>query len=248
VTDPELKAIFGGRQDSRPAAPSIAGKEPALSEIEGAGGRLNLASVILCRVDLCFRQLVSHPFDLAQGRVKGCCAMLWNPGGEQAMLESRKHGVLWAQEGLAVAALIFQFALLGLFWSDLPASVPTHYGFSGRPDQYGAKSSLFLSPLIACLLYGLLTVVSFLPETFNYPVQVTDENRARLQTITQNLLRWLKLELTWSFAYDTWSTIRVCSGTSAGLGQAFVPLMLVVVSATAMVAIFEMRRAQSSAG
>lgn len=147
------------------------------------------------------------------------------------------------RETLAIAGLAFQIGILWRYWSTLPQNVPTHFGISGTPDAYGGKSTMLLLPAIAVLLYVLLTVISFFPQSFNYPVVVTDENRGRLQSIALALIGWLKAELTWLFAYISWITIRVSMGRSDSLGWQFLPVSLLVVGATVTAGIVQSRRA-----
>lgn len=44
---------------------------------------------------------------------------------------------------------------LGVIWDDLPARIPTHFGISGEPDQYGSRNSIFIAPVIITIA-GLL--------------------------------------------------------------------------------------------
>src|SRR5579862_2084713 len=96
------------------------------------------------------------------------------------------------REFLALAGLLFQIGAVWFFWTQMPAQVPTHFGFNGTPDAFGAKSSLLVLPVVTLALYGLLSVLSFFPQAFNYPVEVTAGNRERLQGIALGLLGWLK--------------------------------------------------------
>ena len=146
------------------------------------------------------------------------------------------------REILAIAGLAFQIGAICLFWGHLRSGVPTHYGLGGTADSFGARSSLIVLPVIATLLYGLLTAVSFFPRTFNFPVAVTDENRDRLERTGIALLGWLKAELTWVLAYISWTSIRVGLEVSTGLGWAFLPVMLGVVGATVCIAVVQMCR------
>ncbi|NMC28218.1 MAG: DUF1648 domain-containing protein, partial [Syntrophomonadaceae bacterium] len=49
----------------------------------------------------------------------------------------------------ALLGLIFQGIVLIKWWHQLPAVVPSHFGATGLPNAWGAKSSLFLLPAIA---------------------------------------------------------------------------------------------------
>jgi uncharacterized membrane protein len=147
------------------------------------------------------------------------------------------------RETLSLGAIAGQILLVWINWSRLPERIPTHYGLTGSPDAWGAKSSVLLLPAIAFALDGLLTVLSFFPQIFNYPVPVTDANRPRLQAATLSLLGWLKVEIVGLFAYLTWNTIHVAMGLSSGLGWAFLPLMLGAVGVTVAISVVRMRRA-----
>jgi hypothetical protein len=148
------------------------------------------------------------------------------------------------RETLAIAGLAFQIGAVGFFWRHLPAIIPTHYGFGGTADSYGARSTLLVLPAVAVMLYGTLTAVSLFPRNFNFPVAVTDENRQRLERIGIALLGWLKAELTWVLAYISWATIRVGLGVSGGLGWAFLPVMLTVVLGTVGIGVAQMSRVE----
>jgi hypothetical protein len=147
------------------------------------------------------------------------------------------------RETLALSGLVFQLAVVRYYWNQMPHRVPTHFDAGGTPNAYGEKSELLFVPVIAALLYAVLTVLSFFPQSFNYPVPVTDANRARLQSIAVGMLGWLKAELTWTLAYIVWSTVRVAVGRSGGPGIGFLPILLIVVGATIVSAILRMRRA-----
>jgi uncharacterized membrane protein len=148
------------------------------------------------------------------------------------------------RESLALAGLVAQIAVVRYFWNQMPRQVPTHFGVGGAPDAYGDKSELIFVPVIAGFLYAMLTVLSFFPQSFNYPVAVTDQNRERLQSISVEMLGWLKAELTWTFAYIMWGTMRVAAGQSNGLNIAFLPIVLAITGATVLWAILRMRRAK----
>ncbi len=142
-----------------------------------------------------------------------------------------------------MAGLALQIVVVWVSWNTLPDRVPTHYGFSGRADAYGGKSSLIVLPAVSVGLYLLVTVVSFFSRLFNYPVVVTDKNRDRLEAITVAMVGWIKVEMMWSFAYISWAIVREAHGVSGGLGWAFLPLMLGAIGATIAIAVVEVARA-----
>lgn len=57
--------------------------------------------------------------------------------------------------GAIVAPLVY----LGFIWRQLPATVPTHFGLNGQPDQYGSKWTLVLFAGVQMFLYFLLRYI-----------------------------------------------------------------------------------------
>ncbi len=49
---------------------------------------------------------------------------------------------------------------LGYIWNDLPSTIPTHFGWKGMPDAYGAKMEILLMPsifsVVGILMYFIL--------------------------------------------------------------------------------------------
>ena len=147
------------------------------------------------------------------------------------------------REAIAIVAGIFGPVVLWQAWDRLPAQIPTHFDAAGRPDGYGSPSTLVLVPAISAFLYLVMTAFSFFPETFNYPVKVTEQNRARVQAIAVSMLGWIKAEIMCVLAYVTWSMVRVAKGEASGLGLAFLPVMFAAVGLTIAIGIVQTRRA-----
>ena len=49
---------------------------------------------------------------------------------------------------------------LVFIWNDLPQSIPTHFGISGNPDQFGTKNEILIAPsiltIVGILMYFIL--------------------------------------------------------------------------------------------
>ena len=143
-------------------------------------------------------------------------------------------------ELLAAAALL---ALLYVTWaalygpSHLSGQIPTHFGPDGQPTM------LLAFPLIAVVLYALMTAVSFYPSAFHYPVRVTAQNRARLQRITLRLIAFLKAETLSLFAAIQYETIQAIRQQSNSFPVLLMPLALVFIFLTIALHIAALRRA-----
>ena len=52
-----------------------------------------------------------------------------------------------------LALIVAMFAVGVYLWPVLPERIPVHFGFSGVPDEYGPKGSVFFLPSGALILY-----------------------------------------------------------------------------------------------
>jgi uncharacterized membrane protein len=131
---------------------------------------------------------------------------------------------------IAVAALAASWALTAraIYGTPpLPARIPIHFDAAGNINGWGEPRMLWLLPVIATGVVGLMTLVSSFPQLFNYPVRVTPASRPRLEAITLNLIAWLEAELAGLFFWIQYVIIR-----SARTGQnSLSPLQLVLVIA-----------------
>jgi hypothetical protein len=145
-------------------------------------------------------------------------------------------------------------ALVALFWltwsalysqNRLPDRVPTHFNAAGAPNAWGSPDGMILMPAVATALYLLMSVVSRFPESFHYPVRTTPQNIARLQTVTLNMVLWLKVEIVCLFALLQWVWIRAARSGDGHLFPMILPFFIVAVFGTIGWSIVAMIRAAS---
>lgn len=92
--------------------------------------------------------------------------------------------------GSLISGILLSVALL-VRYPALPELVPVHFSFSGEPDLYGPRNSVFL---LVAVFFVLTIVVFFLttrPRWFNYPVPVTQENAAALYSNGATMMAWV---------------------------------------------------------
>lgn len=135
-------------------------------------------------------------------------------------------------EVVAIGVLFFIVIMVALFWSSLPAQVPSHFGVSGAVDAWSDKRTLLILPVVSLLLYTLLTIANRYPRNFNYAWPITPQNAERQYTLAHSLIIWLKMEVMFLFAYLEWTTIGTALRKTEGLGLFFLPLALVVLFCT----------------
>jgi uncharacterized membrane protein len=110
------------------------------------------------------------------------------------------------------------YLLLAFLWivtivtiSQLPERIPIHFDMHNRADGFGSKTTLWLFPIIATFIIGLMTVVKKHPESLNYPVAITPENRERQQSLAFGLLSAIACVVPALFCfilYSTWKYVR----------------------------------------
>lgn len=98
---------------------------------------------------------------------------------------------------------VFNFGLLVFLWwftikhyKTLPQTIPVHFDFDGKADGFGSKKYSFLMPVFATIFYFLFAVVLRDPESANYPVEITAENKHAQFLIMEIFIRWLYILVT----------------------------------------------------
>ena len=115
-------------------------------------------------------------------------------------------------DAISLAAFVFQFWITGsALWGahHLPDKISTHFNLDGQPDGWGSSATLLILPAITVAVYLLFTLLKpRLLEATSYRVEVTDENRARLEALYLDLLTWIKTEVVCLFAWIQWNIIE----------------------------------------
>ena len=119
---------------------------------------------------------------------------------------------------ICIIMLSICFIYLALIYRSLPNMLPSHFDFMGNPSSYEDKISVFTLPLIGILVLVIFEAVSHFPSLWNYPVKVTEENRAFLYNITMMMLSIIKVLVTILLIYVSLCTI-----------YSFLPLALIYV-------------------
>lgn len=95
---------------------------------------------------------------------------------------------------------VLNFGLVAFLWwftvkyyKMLPQTIPIHFDFDGKADNFGSKKYSFLMPIMLIALYFLFAYVVRTPESSNYPVKITAENEEAQFLIMKIFIRWLFL-------------------------------------------------------
>ena len=85
----------------------------------------------------------------------------------------------WIYIGFGIAFLVWCGWLLSVF-QQLPDTIPVHFNAAGEADGYGKRAMIWALPAIAFFTVGFMLSLPFFNQKYiNYPVRITEENRAK---------------------------------------------------------------------
>lgn len=136
--------------------------------------------------------------------------------------------------------------LMGLYvanaWESLPELVPMHFGPSGAPDDWGAKTTIWLLPALSLVTFGALKIMKRLPHTFNYPFPITDDNAEVEYRLARSMTSWLIFWTELLFGVVVWAQVRISFGQMTGLGLEYMGPVMVALFGTLGYYLYRMYR------
>lgn len=130
---------------------------------------------------------------------------------------------------LTVVLLVCFWGISIFYYPSLADEIPIHFDYKGEVNSYASKETIFILPFIGTFLVGFLTLISKSPESFNYTVEITEENAERQYTNAVLMMKVLRLALLLVFMLIDWEVIQIGLGKSKGLGAWFLPIFLILV-------------------
>ena len=101
------------------------------------------------------------------------------------------------QRQIAIGWIIIalNFIVVGIFYADLPDSIPAHFNYKGDVDGYGNKDSIWTLPILMGLTYALLAFIikKVKPWYMNYPVKITEKNAPEVYKMSLQTLIYMNL-------------------------------------------------------
>lgn len=120
--------------------------------------------------------------------------------------------------------LVFIWALTIYTFLKSPTTIPTHFNASGQADDYGNKVTLLILPILATIIYFVVTQLNKHPHVLNYMTEITEDNAEKQYTNATRMLRFLKLAILIIFSLIIIFTYLTTIGVKNGLGFWFLPL------------------------
>ncbi len=138
--------------------------------------------------------------------------------------------------GKIFVMLLWVITLVAFF--NLPQIIPTHFNAKGQVDDYGSKLTLFILPVVATLLYFLLSFLNNYPHLFNYATIITEKNAEQQYTFATRILRYVKVAILIIFSGTTLFTYLTSTGIIDGLGWWFLPFCFTLIFVPIIVSIY----------
>jgi hypothetical protein len=176
-------------------------------------------------------------------RASGVNFLVTNP----STVSVARPGVERILQILAIAVVVALVVFAVRVWPQLPAIVPTHFDFSGEPDGWGSRARLLGLPIIATLVFLVLTLVERAPHVYNYPIGITDENAAQVHALGRQLVLALKLILVLAFALMFRAAVDVALGKASALPHWFLPAVVGSMAGVILITFVRMNRTRVDA-
>lgn len=157
---------------------------------------------------------------------------------ERPHLRPRARAVDCILEAAGVLAFASTLVHIALSWPRLPAILPTHFDFAGKPNSWGSRASILFLPCVTLVLYAGLGILQRFPWVYNYAVPIGPDNAEAQYRLAIRLLRALKAIIAATFGWIDYATIRaalaatgrVDGADGVGLGPFMIPAFLVAMA------------------
>lgn len=140
---------------------------------------------------------------------------------------------------------ILNFGLLTFLWwfsiknyKALPETIPIHFDFEGKADNFGSKRFFYLMPAVLTIIYFLFAFIVRIPEAANYPVTITKKNENAQFLIMGIFMRWLLFLLTIVFFNNQDYMLRYSFNNDAKPRVAFSILLFSIIGSLVVLFIF----------
>ena len=114
--------------------------------------------------------------------------------------------------------------------------------FSNHPSDWGTRARLLLIPAVQLVIYAFGWLLARYPGGLNFPIQVTRENRFRLQVLAMSMIAWLKAEVLILFTFLQVVEVQVAYRSRSGVPSLPFQGITLVIFATALIHYIAMRR------
>ncbi len=125
-------------------------------------------------------------------------------------------------EQVDIVVELLNIALLLIIWGyaikeylALPDEIPVHFNVKGEADAMGSKTMIWILPLIATFIFGMMVIINRFPHIHNYMVNITDENAFKNYRLSTRILRFVNLYCMLIFAVLIFDIVGLAKGDNA---------------------------------
>ncbi len=130
-------------------------------------------------------------------------------------------------ETICWVALVLFLSFTVYAYNVLPDTIPTHFNGKGNVDATGDKATFWIMPIMAVFTFLLLTVFNRFPHTFNYMVEITEDNAEFQYRTAMQMMRVLKLMMVILFFLISITIFLTAKGVINGGG---IPMIIIALS------------------
>ncbi|PTM08515.1 MAG: hypothetical protein DA407_07865 [Bacteroidetes bacterium] len=132
-------------------------------------------------------------------------------------------------ELINISILMLLVAYTIMNYIELPEKIATHFNAKGEADGFGQKSTIWLLPGIAIILYIMMIFINRFPHLHNFMVNITEENALKNYQLSTRIVRFTNLFCLILFTLITYEIIESSKGNENNvLGIPFFIFTLVV--------------------
>jgi uncharacterized membrane protein len=149
--------------------------------------------------------------------------------GNREKIKIKLTSVDWIIEFTGLLLFILLIILPVYYFPKLPDKIPIQFKGSGVPKDFGSKSFIWIFPAAGGFLYTLLTILAMFTRLYNFFVKITPENILVQYKLAIRFIRILKTVIILLFLFICYQTIRISTGDTAGFGNTFLPVFLILI-------------------
>lgn len=123
---------------------------------------------------------------------------------------------------LSYVAVALTAGMILFHWNELPEQVAMHFNAQGAPDRFGAKSELFILPVISGLLILLMRWMSGNKSIMKINPHKMGARTPRELNLSRRMISQIALYCSILLGYTTYLSMAVSVGKQQGLGSSFI--------------------------
>lgn len=120
---------------------------------------------------------------------------------------------------LAILIAIVNLVYAAYSFSNLPTTIPIHFGIDGKPNGWGEKYTIFFIPFLNLALVGFMASVRKNPFSYlNLPIKVSNNNLEERTKLGRQLLDLISVCISVLFFFIELEIVKSSQTSNSGNG------------------------------